>query len=251
MEREKLYCPPTGNSPQELPDYWRFENKVIRRDLREIDDAELHLWGWEGPFVPPVPKIKIEKTDEMIVEEIEIFSNDENFTFDEETNCWISVNYDYDPETHKSVWYSKERKYIILPIDEDTTEYDVPYRSSAKFGKPLPKAEIDTKKKIYTYRPENQLPPPPPIMWVKFKKYLIESVEFNQFVASLMQTMPILAMSFPAAIAKLDLGMYNDFRTIWDVLKTKETIPEELVTELKQVATDCRLPHDFFDVLGD
>jgi len=44
--------------------------------------------------------------------------------------------------------------------------------------------------------------------------------------------------------------MYNDFRTIWDVLKTNGTVPEELVTELKQVATECRLPQDFFDVLG-
>ena len=251
MEQVKLYSPPTGNTPQELPDYWRFENKAIRKDLTEIDDAELHLWGWEGPYVPPVAKIKIERTDEMTEEEIEQFYADETLTFDEENNFWVSTTYDYDPETHKSVWYSKERKYVILLIDEDTTDYDIPYRSSAELGAPLPKAEIDTKKKTYTYRPENQLPPPPPILWVKFKKYLIESVEFNQFVASIMETKPILAMSFPSAIAKLDLGMYNDFRTIWDVLKTNETVPEELVTELKQIATDCRLPQDFFAILGE
>ena len=41
MEQVKLYSPPTGNTPQELPDYWRFENKAIRKDLTEIDDAEL------------------------------------------------------------------------------------------------------------------------------------------------------------------------------------------------------------------
>ena len=91
MEQVKLYCPPTGNSPQELPDYWRFENKVIRRDLREIDDAELHLWGWEGPFVSPVSKIKIERTEEMLEEQIEALTNDETLTFDEENNCWVSV----------------------------------------------------------------------------------------------------------------------------------------------------------------
>lgn len=250
MEQEKLYCPPTGNIPQVLPDYWRFSNRVIRRDLREIDDAELHLWGWEGPFVPPVANMKIQKTDDMSIEQIERLSNDEKFTFDEENNCWSLVTYDYDPETHKSVWYSKERKYVILPIDEDTTEYDIPYRSSAELGTPLPNAEVYSKKIIYRYEPENQLPPPPPILWAKFKKHLIESVEFNKFVVELMQTMPILAMSFPAAIAKLDLGIYNDFRTIWDVLTTNDTVPEELVTELKQIATECRLPQDFFNVLG-
>jgi hypothetical protein len=251
MEQTKLYCPPSGNQPQELPDYWRFENNAIRRDLREIDDAELNLWGWEGPFTPPIGKQKFEKTEEMSEEEIEAFSNNEDLIFDEDNNSWVSVTYDYDSETHKVVWYSKERKYIILPIDEDSTEYEIPYRSSAELGAPLPRAEVDNRKRFYTYRPEDQLPPPPPILWIKFKKYLIESVEFNQFVASLIETMPILAISLPAAIVKLDLGMYNDFRTIWDVLKANNAIPEELVEGLREVATDCRLPQDFFDVLGD
>lgn len=250
MEQEKLYSPPSGDSPQALPDYWRFGNNVVRRDLREIDDSELNLWGWEGPFVSPVAKITIEDNELLNNERREELSNDSEFVFDEESNSWISVNYDYDPQTHKSIWYSKERKYIIIPLDEDTTEYDIPYRSSAELGAPLPRAEVSNKKRIYRYEPENQLPPPPPILWVKFKKHLIESAEFNEFVVSLMQTMPILAMSFPAAIAKLDLGMYNDFRTIWDILAENGTVPEELVTELKQVATECRLPQDFFDVLG-
>lgn len=250
MEQEKLYSPPSGDSPQSLPDYWRFGNNVIRRNLREIDDAELHLWGWEGPFVPPVAKITIKDTELLDDERREQLSNDPEFVFDEENNSWGSVTYDYDIETHKSMWYSKERKYVILPIDENTTEYEIPYRSSAELGAPLPKAEVSNKKRIYRYEPENQLPPSLPILWVKFKKHLIESVGFNEFVAALMQTMPILAMSLPVAIAKLDLGMYNDFRTIWDVLITNNAVPEELIVELKQVATDCRLPQDFFDVLG-
>ena len=44
MENTNLYCPPSGNHPQELPDRWRFENYVVRRDLKEIDDAEPNLW---------------------------------------------------------------------------------------------------------------------------------------------------------------------------------------------------------------
>lgn len=249
MERQKLYSPPSGDAPQELPDFWRFADNVIRRDLREIDEAELHLLGWQGPFYIPVAKLTIPKTDDMTTEEIEAFSNDKNLIFDEENNSWVSVEYDFDPETQKYIWYSKERRYVILPIDADTAEYGDPYRSN---GSPQhrPNSEVSTRKVIYRYVPENELPPPPPVFWVEFKKHLIESAGFNQFVASLMQTMPILAMSFPAAIVKLDLGIYSDFRTIWDVLKSNNSVPEELVTELKQVATECNLPKDFFEVLG-
>ena len=250
MENTNLYCPPSGNHPQELPDRWRFENNVVRRDLKEIDDAELNLWGWEGPYTPPNPKISISK-EGLSEEYIELYTNDESLTSDEESNSFVSVTYDYELETHKVVWYSKERRYIILPIDEDSTEYEIPYRSSAELGKPLPNAEIDNKKRTYTYRPTDQLSPPPPILWVNFKKHLINSAGFNQLVTTLMETKPILSIEFPASVMKLDLGMYNDFRIVWDTLNQNELITSELESEIRQIATDCRLPQDFFDILGD
>ena len=62
MLNEQLYCPPTGATPQLLPDYCRFFNGVVRTDLQILDDVELNAWGWEGPFVPPIARqtIKME-----------------------------------------------------------------------------------------------------------------------------------------------------------------------------------------------
>ena len=50
------YSPPSHNYPQELPDYWKFEDGTIRTDLPELTDEELKELGWIGPIVmPPTP----------------------------------------------------------------------------------------------------------------------------------------------------------------------------------------------------
>jgi hypothetical protein len=47
---------PNGAYPQELPDYWRFEDGTIRTDLPELSDEELTELGWHGPIqMPPTP----------------------------------------------------------------------------------------------------------------------------------------------------------------------------------------------------
>ena len=142
----KLYSPPSGNTPQGLPDYWKFPNGVIRRDLREIDDAELHLLGWTGPYTKPTQKQVIENVD-VPPKAVEELNSSEDYTFDTENNCWVSLNHDYDPETHKVIWYSKERRYVILPIDADTTEYGIPYRSGVQPQHRI-NSEVTTNKKI-------------------------------------------------------------------------------------------------------
>jgi hypothetical protein len=44
-----------GAYPQELPDYWRFEDGTLRRDLPELTDEELEELGWFGPIeIPPI-----------------------------------------------------------------------------------------------------------------------------------------------------------------------------------------------------
>lgn len=49
------YSPPSRNHPQELPDYWRFEDGTLRTDLPELSDKELHKLGWHGPIeMPPL-----------------------------------------------------------------------------------------------------------------------------------------------------------------------------------------------------
>jgi hypothetical protein len=47
------YSPPSRNYPQELPDYWVFEDESIRTDLRSLSDAELNELGWYGPITMP------------------------------------------------------------------------------------------------------------------------------------------------------------------------------------------------------
>lgn len=47
---------PNGAYPQELPDYWRFQDGTVRTDLPELSDSELENLGWFGPIqMPPTP----------------------------------------------------------------------------------------------------------------------------------------------------------------------------------------------------
>jgi hypothetical protein len=236
----KYYCPPTGGHPQELPDYWKFFNGVIRTDLQTLGDTELNLWGWDGPFTYPKAKQTI-KTEGLSEEVLNELSANENYIFDDATDTFTSVNFDYDPETHKSVWYSKERKFIILPKDEDTSEYDIKYMS----GVTPPSPNVD----VPPIEVSQTLPPPPPVLWDKFKEYLFMSVELNQYIALLSQVMPIVASSLPVAISKLDTGSYGDFKLIWSIINKDNHIPSDLITEIVNMAIECNMHQEFITIL--
>ena len=47
------YSPPGGEYPQELPDYWKFDDGTVREDLQTLSDAELLELGWQGPITMP------------------------------------------------------------------------------------------------------------------------------------------------------------------------------------------------------
>jgi hypothetical protein len=236
----KYYCPPTGAPPEELPDYCRFFNGVIRTDLQTLGDTELNLWGWDGPFTYPKAKQTI-KTEGLSEDRLNELSEDENYIFDEDTDTFTSVNFDYDSETHKSVWYSKERKFIILPKDEDTSEYDIKYMS----GVTPPSPNVD----VPPIEVSQTLPPPPPVLWDKFKGYLFMSVELNQYIALLSQVMPIVASSLPVAISKLDTGSYGDFKLIWSIINKDNHIPSDLITEIINMAIECNMHQEFITIL--
>ena len=238
----KYYCPPTGAPPEELPDYCRFFNGVVRTDLQTLGDTELNLWGWDGPFTYPIPKQTI-KTEDLSEERIGELSEDENYIFDDVTDTFTSVNFDYDSETHKSVWYSKERKFIILPKDEDTSEYDIKYRSGATPPSPSPNVDVPPIEVSQT------LPPPPPVLWDKFKEYLFMSVELNRYIALLSQVMPIVASSLPVAISKLDTGSYGDFKLIWSIINKDNHIPSDLIKEIVNMAIECNMHQEFITIL--
>ena len=238
----KYYCPPTGAPPEELPDYCRFFNGVVRTDLQTLGDTELNLWGWDGPFTYPNAKQTI-KVSNLSEERIVELSEDENYIFDEDTDTFTSVNFDYDQETHKSVWYSKERKFIILPKDEDTSEYDIKYRSGVTPPSPSPNVDVPPIEVSQT------LPPPPPVLWDKFKAYLFMSVELNQYIASLYQIMPIVASSLPVAISKLDTGSYGDFKLIWSIINKDNHIPSDLIKEIINMSLECNMHQEFITIL--
>jgi len=241
----KYYCPPTGAHPQELPDYWKFSNGVVRRDLQTLSDTELNLWGWEGPFIYPIAKITIEASY-LSEEGINELVADENYIFNDETNTFTSVQFDYDPKTHNLVWYSKERKFIILPKDEDTTEYDIKYKSGVTPPSLFPNIETPP---FQPSQPTETLPTPPPVLWGKFKQYLLTSVELNQYIASLYQIMPIVASSFPVAISRLEYGLYEDFILIWNAINKDNQISPELITEIINMALECNLHQEFITIL--
>ena len=95
MINQKYYLPPGGDFPQGLPDYWKFDNGVVREDLKYLKTRELNELGWLGPYTYPVPK------------------NTEDAT----------QPFDYDPETQKYIWDKVELKFYIVDMEEDEIEY--------------------------------------------------------------------------------------------------------------------------------
>lgn len=243
----KLYSPPSGHFPQELPDYCRFKNGVIRRDLPTLSDVELKAWGWDGPFYYPQAKQTI-KNQDLSSERIEELQNNENYEYDEVNDAWVSKNYDYDPETHKIVWYSKERKYIFLLKEEDSSEYEVLYES----GIILP--EIHQLQEIATNSPPlpqiaQSLPAPPPVLWNEFKLSIMQSMSFNSYIGTLLSSYPIIATSLPLSVSNLEYGKYDSFLNIWNILKIVNPPSSELQEELVNLCISCNLPEDFINSL--
>lgn len=233
MQNEKLYCPPTGTTPEPLPDYCRFFNGVIRTDLQTLDDDELNAWGWEGPFVPPTILDNLDNLDE-ISEELK-----SGYEYNEDSQKWKSVN--------KVVWFSRERRYIILHKDEDSSEYEIPYRTN----RILPSGtEVSSSPAVSSNsEPVHQLPP---ILWKEFRTYLVSSLEFNEYIAALMNTFPIIASSFPVAILQLQNGSSSSFESLWKVLKDNDKLPpQELIDNLKLISSEFNLPRNFIQILGE
>ena len=253
MEKMKLYSPPNGGTPQELPDYWKFDNKVIRRDLRTISEEELTLWGWTGPFYSPSPK--------MIIEDINLEELDEEARlqfleeYDIENGTATSKNYDYDPNTHKSVWHSEQRQYIILPIGQDSSEYETFVKSNVVLPEPTPGQEIysGTERRInyksqsnpYSVLGKN------PLLWNKFKITISKSIVFNEYVASIMATLPVVASLLPVSIINLDKDRGENFKMVWKLMKEISPPSQDLKNNIILTAQECNLPQDFIDEFND
>ena len=186
------------------------------------------MLGWEGPFPdPPTPKTVIKDDENMTKRYREILNQNVNLHYEEEDKRWVSLKYDYDSETHKAVWYSKEREYVIIPINEDSAPYEVLYKTWAP--------------------PATEAPEP---LWDEFKTQIMGLEELNNFIASLPQSLIILASALPAAILKLQTNEYYEFQRVWEVLKNKNQLPsQELIEKIISMAIEYKIPKKFIAIL--
>ena len=194
-----LSSPPNGAHPQEIPNRWRFENGIVRTDLQSLSNAELQSLGWIGPIIHPQP---FTENDESIIEG------------------------DYDPETHKVVWYRALRQYVIVEKHID----EIPFDS------------------VELVPDSGNIPGVPD--WNTFKQTAVSSVSLNLFIGSLMSIAPVAATALPATLLLLQGGTYTDFANTWGAIKTLTNIPEELIQEFVLLAESCNLPNEFVDIFS-
>lgn len=192
------YSAPHKGFPEELPTYWRFEDGTVRTDLRTLSNEELAQLGWIGPIQFLTPRQLDENGNDLV------------------------ENYDYDPKTHKAIWYSAERRFIVVEkyVDE----------------RPYMNGELIT--------PSNK-----PIDWETFKRTAITSPELNAYVASVMTVAPLAAVSLPVTLIKIGENSYSDFEITWNTMTSVVPISDSLLQQLIALATSCNLPVKFIDIL--
>ena len=195
----KLYSPPNSGHPQELPERWRFEDGTVRTDLKSLSDSQLKQLNWIGPIYIPVARQKDEDGNDVL------------------------ESYDYDGETHKTVWYRAERRFIIVEKDTDETPYE---------------------------NGEIVIPEGPQPNWNAFISSLIASVELNQFLGSAVSVLPVIALALPSIVLNIEKDGIENFATAWTALSTAMNgIPEELKVSLIASAEENSLPSEFIEIL--
>ena len=196
-----LYSPPNKGYPQELPDRWRFEDGTVRTDLKSLTNEQLATLNWVGPIPTPIARQKDEDGNDIL------------------------ESYDYDPETHKAVWYAAHRQFVFVERDVDET----PYVSGQLVGSSVSVGVPD---------------------WNRFKQSAMMSQSLNQFIAQIDLVFPIPASALPTAILLLESGDSSYFVTLWTGIKQLTQIPPEVSLEILALAQDCNLPTDVIQVLS-
>lgn len=207
----KLYSTPRGGHPQELPDRWRFDDGTVRTDLKLLTDKQLLQLGWVGPINVPQPH-----TQE--------FDENGEPVLDVDGNPVIIKN-DYDPETHKAIWYRAKRTYVILENHIDERPYDS--------GELLPE---DIAK----------LPD-----WDTFEAIILQSKEIKDFISVASTKNPLVASAFPAAFFEAKNGKYNSFNTVWNELIKISPVDVNVIESIIGVAQSCNLPEEFIGIIKE
>ena len=193
-----LYSPPNKGYPQELPDRWRFDDGTVRTDLKLLSSQQLAALDWIGPI--EIPK---------------------GHTFGE--NGEILEEGNYNPETHKVVWYTAKRKFEIVENHID----EIPYLS----GELIPEDII-------------KLP-----NWDTFESIILQSQELKTFITFAATKDPLIASTFPAAFFEAKNGNYNSFKIVWEELVRISPVNINVVESIIAVANSCNLPQEFIEII--
>lgn len=206
-----LYSPPTGNHPQELPDRWKFADGSVRTDLRALSNQELASLDWIGPITQLKPFTeKLNENDEPIL--------------DEEGNPVLEG--DYDPETHKVVWYRAKRKYVIVEKNIDEAIYDSGELISASGTISIPN-------------------------WDTFEIVVFQSTEIKNFIDVAASKNILVASALPAAFFEAKKGNYNSFRIVWNEIVKISSLDPSVVENIFAVANSCNLPEEFITIFAE
>jgi len=223
-----LYSPPSGGHPQELPDRWKFADGTVRTDLKLLSNADLLSLGWVGPITTPQPFIKqFDENGDPVLDEdgnsvfVEKLDENGDPVLDEDGNSVIEG--DYNPDTHKVVWYRAARKYVIVENHIDERPYDSGELVSTGGG------IAD---------------------WNTFKQSAVASTNLNTFVAELMSIAPVAATALPATLLLIESGNYQDFENTWTAIENATTVPTELIDEMVALAESCHLPEEFVNIFA-
>lgn len=195
-----LYSPPNKGYPQELPDRWRFADGTVRTDLKSLTNEQLAHLDWIGPIVMPVSRQRDEEGNDLV------------------------ENYDYDPLTHKPVWYAAKRKFVFLENHIDET----PYTSGELIQDPN--------------NIEN---------WGGFKVKLLSSPKVNQFIATGLSYVPAAAITLPSTVLNIENEGFGKFATTWGALISAGVpIPEGMLEEIISEAIAAHIPQEFIDIIS-
>jgi hypothetical protein len=195
----KLYSTPAFGYPQELPDRWRFQDGTVRTDLQSLSDTQLNQLNWLGPISNPIARQLDENGNDVL------------------------ESYDYDPETHKAVWYRAERRFVIL----ERSVNEIPYDSG-------------------DFITANDVPSD----WETFKRTALISPALNAYVSSAMLVIPLAAIALPATLLKIETDSFRDFENTWEAITSVVPIPEELKEQMIELARSCNLPLRFIDIIS-
>lgn len=141
---------------------------------------------------------------------------------DENGNDLIE-SWDYDPKNYKPVWYKAEKRFVVVEINVD----DTPYLSGEHI-----KLNVG------------------PSDWETFKRTVLVSPSLNAYIASVMLVAPLVAISLPATLLKIETNSFQDFENNWRAITTIVPISEELKQEMIELAKQCNLPLRFIDIIS-